>query len=30
MMMERFKKLKRDFIVIYLDLSEEEAIKRLS
>jgi shikimate kinase len=30
MMMERFKKLKREFIVIYLDLPEEEAIKRLS
>ena len=30
MFLERNKKLKRDFIAIYLDLSEEEAIKRLS
>lgn len=30
MMMERFKKMKRDYVVIYLDLQEEEAIKRLS
>ena len=30
MMMERFKKMKRDYVVIYLDLPEEEAIRRLS